>query len=85
MSSPSIPAHMSQRSQLDRTHAALGRHVEEEEALAELEGETPTMWEVWAERSHWFIYGGGAPLSWVPAPQHDWLFNIETPGYMEVA
>ena len=82
MSDPSIPAHMSQRSQLDRTHAALGRHVEEEEALAELEGEAPSRWEAFKERRY-------EPYirrqNHIPAPQHDWLLNIETPGYMEVA
>ena len=80
----SIPAHMSQQSQLDRTHAALEGHVEEEEALAELEGEAPTMWEAWAERRHWFM-SSRQRFTYLPAPQHDWLLNIETPGYMEVA
>ena len=84
MSSPSIPAHMSQRSQLDRTHAALGRHVEEEEEWAELEGETPTQWEAFSERRHWFM-SSRQRFTYLPAPQHDRLLNIETPGYMEVA
>tara|TARA_R110002051_G_scaffold324564_1_gene422426 strand:- start:674 stop:928 length:255 start_codon:yes stop_codon:yes gene_type:complete len=84
MSDPSIPAHMSQRSQLDRTHAALGRHVEDEEALAELEGEMPTQWEAFTERRHW-ILSARQRYTHLPAPQHDWLLNIETPGYMEVA
>jgi len=84
MNNPSVSAHMSQRSQLDRTHAALGRHVEEDETLAALEGETPTMWEAWLERRNWFMSSRQNHL-WLPEPQHDWLFNIETPGYMEVA
>jgi len=77
----SIPAHMSQQSQLDRTHAALEGHVEEEEALAELEGETPTKWEAFMQR-RWSVL---ERFTYLPAPQHDWLLNIETPGYMEVA
>ena len=81
MSDPSIPAHMSQRSQLDRTHAALGRHVEEEEALAELEGEPPSKWDALKERRYDSII---RHQSHIHAPQHDWLIKRKTPDNREV-
>lgn len=79
----SLSAHMGQQSQLGRTQAACERHVEEDEALAELEGTAPTRWEAISEkRNHlWGLRQGNALC---PAPQHDWLRNIETPSYMEM-
>jgi len=80
----SLSAHMGQQSQLGRTQAACERHVEEDDALAELEGTALTRWEaITAKRNHlWGIQQnfGHCP----PAPQHDWLLNIETPSYMEM-
>ena len=78
----SVSAHMGQQSQLGRTQAACERHAEEEKVLAGLEGEAPTAFEAFSIRRHHHFSLGHVFCP--PAPQHDWLRNIETPSYMEM-